>query len=255
MSPLRPAQLQRSGECLYYASMSVDKQCRYCVIIPTLNEASLITSCVAELTALGADWQIVVADGGSHDGTPALAQAAGAQVVAAPRGRGPQLAAGAAAARAEILIFLHADTRLPPQVTELLAAAFADPDLQFAKFRLSFDRAGPLLRLAARLMWVDSLLTSYGDQGLAVRHTFYRQLGGFADYPLFEDVDLCARARRRTRIRVLPARVVTSARRFERHGPLRQLLLDVWLWLQYLAGVSPHAIARRYERGGADLRG
>jgi rSAM/selenodomain-associated transferase 2 len=235
--------------------MSVDVQCRYSVIVPTLNEAAEIGACVARLRALGPQWQVIVADGGSRDGTPQLAAAAGAAVVTAPRGRGPQLAAGAAVAAAEILVFLHADTQLPTDVTALLTQAFADPRLQVAKFRLSFDQADPLLRLAARMMWVDSLLTSYGDQGIVMRRSLYQQLGGFREYPLFEDVDLFARARRLSRVRVLPARVITSARRFRRHGTLRQLLFDVLLWLQYLAGVSPHAIARRYERGGADQRG
>ena len=235
--------------------MMVDMQRRFCAIVPTLNEAPLIAAAVTRLLASGPQWQVVVADGGSRDGTPQLAAAAGATVVSAPRGRGPQLAAGAAAAEAEILVFLHADTQLPADVTALLTRTFADPQLQIAKFRLGFDRADPLLRLAARMMWVDSLLTSYGDQGIVIRRSFYQQLGGFSDYPLFEDVDLFARARRLSPVRVLPARVITSSRRFRRYGTLRQLLYDVLLWLQYLAGVSPHELARRYERGGADQRG
>jgi rSAM/selenodomain-associated transferase 2 len=232
--------------------MLVEVQRRYSVIVPTLNEAAAISGCVRRLCALGPHWQVIVADGGSTDATAELAAEAGAVVITAPRGRGPQLAAGAAAADGELLIFLHADTQLPAAVTTLLTRAFADPQLQIAKFRLSFDRADPLLRLAARMMWVDSLLTSYGDQGMVIRRAFYQQLGGFSAYPLFEDVDLFARARRVSRVRVLPACVITSSRRFRRNGTLRQLLFDVLLWLQYLAGVSPHEIARRYERGGAD---
>lgn len=227
----------------------------FSVIIPALNEEAAIAGCVAAVRALDPGVQIIVADGGSSDRTAECAAAAGALVVAAPRGRGPQCNAGAALAMNEVLIFLHADTALPACAFPVLRELLADPAVAFAKFRLSFDSRDWLLDLAARLMWRDSLLTSYGDQGIVVRREIFDELGGFPDWPLFEDVRLFELARARTEIHVVPAEVVTSARRFLAHGVLPQLLHDLWLWLQYLAGVSPHAIARGYERGGAALRG
>ncbi len=227
----------------------------FSVIIPALNEAATIAGCVAAVRALDPAVEVIVADGGSSDATADLAAAAGAIVVRGPRGRGPQCNAGAARAAGEVLIFLHADTALPAAAFPLLRALFADPQVAAAKFRLSFDEADWLLGLAARLMWFDSPLTSYGDQGIVVRRELFAALGGFPDWPLFEDVRLFELARARTTVHVVPAEVVTSARRFQANGALPQLLHDLWLWLQYLWGVSPHEIARRYERGGAALRG
>jgi rSAM/selenodomain-associated transferase 2 len=228
---------------------------RFSVIIPALNEEQTIAGCVAAVRALEPAAELIVADGGSGDRTAERAAAAGALVVHAPRGRGPQCNAGATLATGDVLIFLHADTALPAAAFPVLRQLLADPAVAVAKFRLSFDDPSPILALAARMMWWDSLLTSYGDQGIVIRRSLFDALGGFPHWPLFEDVRLFERARARTRVRVVPAAVVTSARRFRANGVIRQLVHDLWLWLQYLAGVSPHDIARRYERGGAALRG
>lgn len=217
------------------------------VIIPALNEAAQITTCIQAVRQIDPTVEVIVADGGSDDNTPRLARAAGAKVVNAPRGRGLQLNAGAALAGGDLLVFLHADTRLPANACTLLQAMFADPQVQIAKFRLSFDDPDWLLALASRLMWFDSLLTSYGDQCMVLRRNLFAALGGFPDWPLFEDVELFRRARAVTRVRVVPAHVVTSARRFRANGIARQLLHDFWLWLQYLVGVSPYEIARQYR--------
>lgn len=220
----------------------------FSVIIPTLNEATRIAACVAAVHALEPTVEVIVADGGSSDDTPALAAAAGAIVVAAPRGRGPQCNAGAAVAGGALLVFLHADTSLPPAAFELLRAWFAEPEVRVAKFRLSFDVREPILDLAARLMWFDSRLTSYGDQGIVIRRAFFSELGGFPDWPLFEDARLFELARAQARVHVLPAAVVTSARRFQANGALPQLLIDLGLWVEYVAGVSPFEIAARYHQ-------
>ena len=221
------------------------------VIIPTLNEATIIGTTIAALRSSDPSVQVIVADGGSHDQTVTRARASGATVVSAPRGRGPQCNAGAAVANGELLLFLHADTSLPDGALTLVCDTFADPRVAVAKFRLSFDLRHPILDLAARVMWVDSRFSSYGDQGIVIRRDFFYALGGFPEWPLFEDVRLFELARARSRVRVLPATVVTSARRFQANGALRQLLTDVMLWIQYVAGVSPFAIAARYERGNS----
>ncbi|MCX7791867.1 MAG: TIGR04283 family arsenosugar biosynthesis glycosyltransferase [Chloroflexaceae bacterium] len=227
----------------------------FSVVIPTLNEAPNIAGCVAAVRDLDPHVEIIVADGGSTDGTADLAAAAGALVVAAPRGRGSQCNAGAAHASGDVLLFLHADTTLPPDAFVLLRDIFSDPAVRIAKFRLSFDVHDWLLDIAARLMWFDSLLTSFGDQGIVIRRDFFAELGGFPDWPLFEDVRLFELARARSEVYVVPAEVVTSARRFLENGVLQQLLHDLWLWLQYLFGVSPYELSRRYERGRAEIRG
>ncbi|PDW04921.1 TIGR04283 family arsenosugar biosynthesis glycosyltransferase [Candidatus Viridilinea mediisalina] len=220
----------------------------FSVIVPALNEADGIAACVAAVRDLDPAVEVVVADGGSDDATVASAQQAGALVVQAPRGRGPQCNAGAAASSGDVLIFLHADTKLPADAFTLLQRWFAEPQVQIAKFRLSFDVSNPLLDLAACMMWLDSRLTSYGDQGIVVRRSFFNTLGGFPPWPLFEDVRLFELARAQTQVYVLPAQVVTSSRRFQANGSLPQLIIDLGLWLEYVAGVSPFEIAARYER-------
>ncbi len=225
----------------------------FSVIIPALNEEAEIAGCVAAVRALDPDVEVIVADGGSSDRTVDLAAGAGAMVVRGPRGRGPQCNAGAARASGETLVFLHADTALPADAFGILRTLLADPTIEVAKFRLSFDTRDGLLDIAARLMWYDSLLTSYGDQGIVIRRDLFERIGGFPDWPLFEDVRLFELARVLTDIHVVPAEVVTSARRFRENGVIEQLLHDFWLWLQYLVGVSPHKIARSYERRGAGL--
>jgi rSAM/selenodomain-associated transferase 2 len=220
----------------------------FSVIIPALNEEGGIAACVAAVLALDPTVEIIVADGGSADRTAERAAAAGAMVVAAPRGRGPQCNAGAARATGDVLVFLHADTTLPAEAFPLMRELFDDPGVRAAKFRLSFDEADPLLAVAARLMWFDSRLTSYGDQGIVIRRAFFAELGGFPDWPLFEDARLFELARARGPVAVIPAQVVTSARRFQANGALPQLLIDLGLWLEYVAGIPPHEIAKRYDR-------
>jgi rSAM/selenodomain-associated transferase 2 len=232
----------------------MEDQFTFSVIVPVLNEAEHITDCIAAIRAIDPSVEIIVADGGSRDATVELAAAAGALVCRAPRGRGPQCHAGATRAGGDMLLFLHADTQLPTDAFERLRRLFGNSQVQVAKFRLWFDSRNWLLDLAAICMWVDTFMTSYGDQCIALRRDFYYRIGGFPSWPLFEDVRLFEKARRRNRVRVVPARVITSARRFRKHGAIRQLLHDFWLLGRYLAGVSPRQIAASYERGGADLR-
>jgi len=221
---------------------------RYSVIIPTLNEEAWIDGTLAPLCALTPAVEVIVADGGSGDATGRRAAAHGVRVVDAARGRGVQCNAGARAARGGILLFLHADTRLPADAFAILDRVFADPAACIGTFRLAFDDRHPLLALYAWFSRFDSLLTRFGDQGIAVRRELFDELGGFPDWPVFEDVDLLRRARRRTRIISFPGRVVTAARRFRRHGLVRTQLRNAWLVWLYLRGTPPDELARRYNR-------
>jgi rSAM/selenodomain-associated transferase 2 len=217
------------------------------VVLPALNAADTLPAC---LTALG-DVRVVVADGGSVDGTAEIAAALGARVITAPRGRGSQLAAAADTALAEgarWLLLLHADTVLAPHWRALAEAhRTAAPD-KAAYFRLAFDDDSPGARRVARLAnWrARTFGLPYGDQGLLISATLYRAVGGIRPLPLMEDVDLVRRLGR-ARLVALDACAVTSATRYRAGGwwlrPLRNLAL---LGL-FLAGVPPRKLVRPYQ--------
>jgi len=223
---------------------------RLSIVIPTLNAAAGLGATLAAL-AEARDAEIVVADGGSRDGTSALAEAAGACVVAAPRGRGLQLAAGAAAAHGDWLLFLHADTVLPPGWAEAVATFVDDPAnagrAGYFAFRLDDDdpRARRLERAVA---WrCRRLALPYGDQGLLIGRTLYDAIGGFRPLPLMEDVDLVRRLGRE-RLAALPVAAVTSAARYRRDGYWRRPLRNLTCLSLYFLGLSPERIARLYAR-------
>jgi len=207
---------------------------RFSVIIPALDESAWVGRAVRHIKQIDDTVEVIVADGGSADATRDQARAAGAEVIVARRGRGSQCHAGALRARGKILVFLHADTLLPADAFAILDDCFADPDVKIGTFRLQFDRDHWLLRLYAFFARLDSPLTRFGDQGIAIRHGFYRELGGFPDWQRLEDVHLLRQARRCTRVHSFPAAVTTSARRFERGGLIRTQLRNAGLLLGYL---------------------
>jgi rSAM/selenodomain-associated transferase 2 len=222
------------------------------VVIPTRDAAALLPSCLAALEEgrlCGLVGEVLVADGGSGDGTAALASGLGARLVASPPGRGPQLAAGAAAAGGAWLLFLHADTQLPPGWPAAVAAFIAAPanTARAGYFALRFDDSGWPARLLERGIALRSrwLGLPYGDQGLLLAAEFYRALGGFRPLPLMEDVDLVRRIGRRRLIR-LAATATTSASRYRRDGYLRRILRNWTCLALYYLGVPPRLILRFY---------
>lgn len=216
------------------------------IVIPTLNAAATLP---AVLDAVGGGAGVIVADGGSTDATPAVAAAAGAAVVAAPRGRGTQLAAGAAAGRAPWLLFVHADTRLGPGWRDAVGRHRARTDSvgRAGYFRLRFDSPAPLARRWERAVaWRSRVFgLPYGDQGLLIARAFYDRLGGFRPLPLMEDVDLVRRIGR-GRLVALDADAVTSAARYERDGWLLRPARNLACLSLYCAGVPPRLIRRLY---------
>lgn len=216
------------------------------VIIPTLNESSRVAQTLIRVRLAMPEAEIIVADGGSEDDTVAIARQLGVHTVQAPRGRGRQLAAGASLARGQLLLFLHADTILPPNAARIVTDAFADEHTWVGTFRLQFDDDSRFLRFCSWLTRFDTVFTRFGDQAIVVRKDFYQQLGGFPHWPLFEDVELLRRARRLTRVVSFPAAVTTSARRFQRGGRIRQQVRNAWLLLRFLAGVPPQRLAAEY---------
>ena len=192
---------------------------------------------------------VVVEPDSAEEPFDAPALPAGCKLVRAARGRGTQCNAGLRATTARLLLFLHDDTEPPPDARRHIVSAFAAPDCCMTCFRLRFDRRHPLLALYAWCSRFDSVWTTFGDQGYLIRRGLIEELGGFPEWPLFEDVELARRVRhRRGRIRKLPAAVTTSAVRFERGGVLRQQLRNAIAMLRFFAGTSPQRLAADYER-------
>jgi rSAM/selenodomain-associated transferase 2 len=222
---------------------------RISVIIPTLDAAEELPGTLAALAEFGLLREIIVSDGGSRDDTVAIADAAGARLIAGPRGRGIQLIAGAAAAAGEWLLFLHADCRLAP-VWEGAAAEFLvrpGASARAGYFRFALDDTDPAARRLERIVaWrCRALGLPYGDQGLLIARNLYDAVGGFAPIPLMEDVDL-ARRLGRHRLAPIAAQAISSARRYRRDGYLRRSLRNLLCLSLYFAGVPPRRIARLY---------
>lgn len=214
------------------------------VVIPTLDAAATLPACLAAVA--GAD-EIVVADGGSTDGTGKLADAAGATLIEAPRGRGSQLRAGASAAGGDWLLFLHADTILGPAWREAVASHARAAPGKAAVFRLRLADPAWQARLVERAVAARVALLGlpYGDQGLLVPRRLYDEVGGYRPLPLMEDVDLVRRFGRR-RLRVLGEHAETSAERWRRDGWGRRSARNLGLLLLYRLGASPERLARLY---------
>ena len=218
------------------------------VVIPTLNAAATLPAVLASLQdgrALLAE--VVVADGGSTDGTPEVARAGGAVTLRTRRGRGSQLAAGAAAARGEWLLFLHADTTLEPGWADETRHFVTAESGSAAAFRFALeDQSAEARRLERVVDWRSRVLAlPYGDQGLLISRRLYDEVGGFCPLPLMEDVDLARRLGRR-RLRMLRARAFTSAERYRREGWLLRPARNLACLSLYFLGVPPATIARLY---------
>jgi rSAM/selenodomain-associated transferase 2 len=216
------------------------------VIIPALNEAENIVACLRSVLAQPGLHEIVVVDGGSTDGTPKLA-AALARVMVAPRGRAKQMNAGARASRGDVLLFLHSDTRLPAGALLKMRDSLADGRVVGGTFRLRFDADHPLLRFYSFCTRFPFRLFHFGDQGIFVRREIFERLGGFAEIPFLEDVDFLRRLRKVGKVVLIPADVITSARRFLQHGIVRQQLWNIALVSAYHLGARPEDLARFYS--------
>ncbi|MEX1137745.1 MAG: TIGR04283 family arsenosugar biosynthesis glycosyltransferase [Bacteroidota bacterium] len=218
------------------------------VIIPTFQEEKALPDCIRRVRLLSSGTEIIVVDGGSTDATIDIARREGIIVCNSPRGRGIQLNAGARHAAGDVLLFLHADTLVPLDAIAILEEYFHSENTQIGTFRLAFDAKHPLLTFYSFWTRFDSVFTSFGDQGIAMRSAFFHHIGGFPDWPLFEDVLLLQRARRRTQIHSFPSCVTTSARRFLDQGILRRQIHNGIAMMEYLLGVSPEHLASQYER-------
>jgi rSAM/selenodomain-associated transferase 2 len=222
---------------------------RLSIIVPVLNEAAALPALLAALQPLRArGHELIVVDGGSSDGSPALAAPAADRVLPSARGRAVQMNLGAAAAQGEVLLFLHADTQLPPAADGALLAALQRGRV-WGRFDVHISGRSPLLRVVAALMNLRSRWTGIatGDQALFVRRTVFEQLGGYAEQPLMEDIELSRRLKRVGRPACLRQQVVTSGRRWEQRGVWRTIWLMWRLRWRYWRGESPARLAEAYR--------
>ena len=219
------------------------------VVIPTLDAADELPDTLAALAGSALIREIIVSDGGSRDDTVAISRAAGACVVDAARGRGPQLIAGAAAATGDWLLFLHADCRPAAGWEEAVAAFISRPEgsERAGYFSFALDDPEPAARRLERIVaWrCRAWGLPYGDQGLLIARSLYDAVGGFAPIPLMEDVDIVRRLGRR-RLVPIPSPIICSARRYRREGYLRRPLRNLLCLSLYFAGVPPRRITRLY---------
>lgn len=221
------------------------------IVIPTWNEAPLIADAVASAYRL-AD-EVIVADAGSPDGTAVVADSAGAKVVGAVKGRGPQLDVGARAAGGDVLLFLHADARLPPRARNAVLESLSDPRVVGGNFLIRFLPESWFTRYLVPANDLRRMVTRrfYGDSAIFVRRSVYEKLGGFRPWPLFEDYEFSTRLRKAGRCAYIRhVSVYASARRFEGRE-IRTLF--TWMGLQslYTLGFCPDRLARHYP----DVRG
>lgn len=221
---------------------------RFSVVIPTLNEATIIEQQIIQIRRLNKSAEIIVADGGSSDETVQLAEKHRAKVIHSRAGRGTQLRTGAEAASGDILVFLHADTVLPGDAFNVMTDFFSRGKNLIATFRIHFYPPYLILRMISSFTRFDTIITKFGDQSIVIKRSFYDHIGGFPDYPLFEDIYLLENARKHTSIRSLPSYVISSSRRFKRNGVARQLIWNAWLVLLYYAGWSPDKLSEMYRR-------
>lgn len=225
------------------------------VIIPVLNEAAVIQATLRSIPH-SEDTEVIVVDGGSHDASARIAEQFGACVLHATPGRAHQMNVGAAAAHGEVLVFLHADTRLPADFAAMIHKTLRRPGVIAGALRLGIDSPQWSLRIVEALANFRSawLGAPYGDQALFLRRHHFRASAGFSNLPIVEDFELVRRLKRWGRIALAPAAVLTSARRWEQLGVLRTTLLNQAIILAYLFGVSPDRLARWYRCGTFGLR-
>lgn len=220
------------------------------VIIPTWNESGRIQRCLQQFEHLEGEWDLIVADGESTDGTPEQAEALGARVVRCEvRGRGPQQNAGAEAAQGTLLLFLHADALLPEKAHEWITSTLSRAGIVVGAFHVRHVAEvwrgwrTRILRLAdLRSHWTR---VPFGDQGLFIKTSTFHDIGGFPSKPLMEDVALVRKVCRVGRLQTVPAEVCVSGRRFER-GPVRAFLCMNTFPLLDRLGVNPRTLARLY---------
>jgi len=221
------------------------------VIIPTLNEQENISGCIESIHAEGGDYEIIVCDGGSSDRTVDVVKACGgATLIKTEKGRGAQMNGGAEAAKGQVLLFLHADTRPEGGWSGAILSALEDESVAGGAFTLTIDNTACQYRLIES--WVKLRCgifgLPYGDQGIFIRRKIFDRIGGYRDIPLMEDVEIIGRLKDEGRLVFLKKCVVTSDRRWVEKGWMRVWAMNQMIMLMYKFGVNPRILARLYYR-------
>jgi len=214
------------------------------VIIPTLNEAQTVACLLGDLKLCKAITQIIVVDGGSKDGTQEICEQLDIAFLVAKKGKSHQMNEGAAVADNDYLLFLHADSRITIQSLNALQEAIHQHPA--GCFYLEFDKNKWLYKLYAYFSKFNTTLFTYGDQGLFVRKQLFDEIGGYASMPIMEDLDIIQRLKRKVKFVKLDAPIITSARRFEKVGIVKQQLINILLVVLYKCGVSPKVLKKYY---------
>lgn len=227
--------------------------CKFSIIVPVLNEQGQINSFIDKIKGqdYGDYFEIIMVDGDSQGGTINTIRDNSIFCITSPKGRGRQMNAGAAAARGEILIFLHADTTLPDDALGKISRALQNRDYIGGAFDLKIDSDRLFLKYISARASLRSRRNRipYGDQAIFIREKYFDQIGGFKEIPLMEDVDLMRRIKKDgKKIVILPDKVTTSARRWESEGALYTTMRNQVLLRLFYLGVSPHKLAKYYWR-------
>ena len=219
------------------------------IIIPVLNEAPTIASVISSARN-AKNVEIIVADGGSSDRTADLAQSLGVRVISTAPGRATQMNAGAIAATGDILLFLHADTHLPPGYDSGARLALTKPQTVAGAFQLKIDARTLCLRLVEiGVNWRSRFLQMpYGDQAIFLTTATFDKIGGFPDLSLMEDFEFVRRLKKQGRIAIVPQPVLTSARRWQQLGVIKTTAINQIVIIAYFLGVSPDRLAFWYKR-------
>ena len=227
----------------------------FSIIIPVLHESEIINALIQHLQRLEStyNFEIIVVDGSIQKDTITAITDQGVITLVSAQGRGRQMNIGAAVAHGEILIFLHADTQIPKNALQLIQKVFAQPGCDGGAFTLDIDSKNPILKMIALLSSIRSQLMRipYGDQVIFLRKTYFEHIGGYTDIPLLEDVELMQRIKKSGgKIRILPDKVVTSARRWNEQGIAYTTLLNILILVLYFCRFPPSKLQKwhRYTK-------
>lgn len=230
---------------------------KYSIVIPVYNEEKFIGNLLNDIDRqrlnLPYKIEVIVVDGGSCDNTVKICKMYNVVVLNSERGRGIQLLTGASNSNGTVLIFLHADLRIPPKMFEYLDHNFSH-DTGIAAFRMKLDGNKMLYKFYSFFTRFDSIFSTFGDQGIVVTRSFYNEIGGFKDLPIMEDVDFLRRARKFKKVTKFNENIITSPRRFESLGVIVVQLKSMVYILAFLAGVKPGKLYAEYYRTRDDKK-
>jgi rSAM/selenodomain-associated transferase 2 len=224
----------------------------FSVIIPVLSESSIIAAALEDLIRIGGgqNLELFVVDGSPRASTIKMVKNDGVQTLRSATGRGTQMNRGAKAAKGDVLLFLHADTRLPERAFELMAGALRNDATVAGAFDLGIDARGVAYRMIEYAVALRTRLTRvpYGDQAIFIRRDFFNSIGGFSEIPLMEDIEIMRRIRKKGgRIAIIPQKVSTSHRRWAARGVVGCTLSNWKCRSLYFLGADPHRLAEKYR--------